>query len=219
MKAIRIHFAEDGDELRMEEVPQPEPKAGEVLIKTQAIGVNRADLGRRRTASEGQQEPPRIPGLDVAGVVESVGADVTNWRPGDQVMALVRSAYAEYSIASSVLTYRPPEGMSTTDAASLPCVFFTAWYAFQMAELKPGETALIHAAGSGVGNHQANAFLGAFPLVFYRALHGHILGLEQHRQHLLLIVHFRLNKVDLASVQSGFGNQVLLEQLLLAFKF
>ena len=151
MKAIRVHFADDGDELRMEEVPQPEPEAGEVLIRTQAIGVNRADLGRRRTASEGEQEPPRIPGLDVAGVVTSVGAGVTNWHPGDQVMALVRGAYAEYSVAQSVLTYSPPEGMSTTDAASLPCVFFTAWYAFQMAGLKPGETALIHAAGSGVG--------------------------------------------------------------------
>ena len=139
MKAIRI------------QAPRPEPKANEVLIKTQAIGVNRADLGRRRTVSEGEQEPPRIPGLDVAGVVESVGADVTNWHPGDQVMALVRGAYAEYSVANSVLTFRPPEGMSTTDAASLPCVFFTAWYAFQMAGLKPGETALIHAAGSGVG--------------------------------------------------------------------
>ncbi|PKB70682.1 MAG: hypothetical protein BZY87_09145 [SAR202 cluster bacterium Io17-Chloro-G6] len=151
MKAIRIHFTDNGDELRTEEVPQPEPTADEVLIKTQAIGVNRADLGRRRTVSEGQQEPPRIPGLDVAGVVETVGANVTNCRPGDQVMALVRGAYAEYSVANSVLTFRPPEGMSTTDAASLPCVFFTAWYAFQMAGLKPGDTALIHSAGSGVG--------------------------------------------------------------------
>jgi len=151
MKAIRIHFADNGDELLMEEAPQPEPKANEVLIKTQAIGVNRADLGRRRTVGEGEQEPPRIPGLDVAGVVESVGADVTNWRTGDQVMALVRGAYAEYSVANSVLTFRPPEGMSTTDAASLPCVFLTAWYAFQLAQLKPGETVLIHAAGSGVG--------------------------------------------------------------------
>jgi NADPH2:quinone reductase len=151
MKAIRIHFADNGDELRMQDVPKPDPKPGEVLIRTQAIGVNRADLGRRRTASEGEQEPPRIPGLDVAGVVESVGSDATNWHPGDQVMALVRGAYAEYSVAESVLTYSPPAGMSTTDAASLPCVFFTAWYAFQMAGLKPGETALIHAAGSGVG--------------------------------------------------------------------
>ncbi len=151
MKAIRIHFTDSGDELRIEEVPQPDPKANEVLIKAQAIGVNRADLGRRRTVSQGEQEPPRIPGLDVAGVVEAVGAGVTSWHPGDQVLALVRGAYAEYSAANSVLTFQPPEGMSTTDATSLPCVFFTAWYAFQMAGLKSGETALIHSAGSGVG--------------------------------------------------------------------
>ena len=151
MKAIRIHFVDNDDELRMEEVPQPVPKADEVLIRTQAIGVNRADLNRRRTVPEGQREPPRIPGLDVAGVVVSVGANVSNWHPGDYVMALLRGAYAEYSVAQSVLTFRPPVGMSTTDAASLPCVFLTAWYAFQMAGLKRGETALIHAAGSGVG--------------------------------------------------------------------
>ena len=143
MQAIRIHFTDNGEEFRMEEVPQPEPKADEVLIKTQAIGVNRADLYRRRTVPEGEQEPPIIPGLDVAGVVESVGANVTNWHPGDQAIALVRSAYAEYSVAASALTYRPPAGMSTTDAASLPCIFLTDWYAFQMAGLKPGETALI----------------------------------------------------------------------------
>ncbi len=151
MKAFRIHFADTGDELRMEEVSQPEPKVDEVLIRTQAIGVNRADLGRRRTVPEGEQEPPRIPGLDVAGVVASVGTNVTNWNVGDNVMALVRGAYAEFSVAQSALTYSPPLGMSTTDTASLPCVFFTAWYGYQMAGLKQGETALIHAAGSGVG--------------------------------------------------------------------
>jgi NADPH:quinone reductase-like Zn-dependent oxidoreductase len=127
MKAIRMHFADKGNEPRMEEVPQPDPKADEVMIRTQAIGVNRADLGRRRTVSEGAQEPPRIPGLDVAGVVASVGANVTTWHPGDHVMALVRGAYAEYAVAPSVLTFRPPVGMPTTDAASLPCVFLTAW--------------------------------------------------------------------------------------------
>ncbi len=135
----------------MEDVPQPSPGPGEVLIRTQAIGINRADLNRRRTAGEGEQEPPRIPGLDVAGVVESAGSGVTNWQPGDEVMGLVRGTYAEYCTASSVLSYRKPEGMPVTDAASLPCVFFTAWYAFQMAGLKAGETALVHAAGSGVG--------------------------------------------------------------------
>ena len=151
MKAIRIHFTDTGDELRMDDAPTPVPESGQLLVRAQAIGLNRADLYRRRTAPEGEPEPPRIPGLDVAGVVESVGADVTGWSPGDQVMALVRGAYAEYSVADSALAYRPPAGKSMTDAASLPCVFLTAWYAFQMAGLKVGETALIHAAGSGVG--------------------------------------------------------------------
>ena len=151
MKAVRIHFTDAGDELQMDDVPNPEAGADEIIVRAQAIGLNRADLNRRRTATEGQQEPPRIPGLDVAGIVESVGAEVMNWQPGDQIMALVRGAYSEYSVARSVLAFRPPLGMSMTDAASLPCVFFTAWYAFQMAGLKPGETALLHAAGSGVG--------------------------------------------------------------------
>ena len=70
--------------------------------------MNRARLGRRRAAAEGKQGAPRVTGLDVAGVVDSVGADVVNWRPGDQVIALVRSAYAEYAVADPVLTYRPP---------------------------------------------------------------------------------------------------------------
>lgn len=151
MQAIRIHFNDNGDELRMEEVPQPVPQAGEVLIRTQAIGVNRADLNRRRTVAEGQPEPPRIPGLDVAGVVEAVGPDVAGWRPGDAVMGLVRGAYAEYCVTPSVLAFPGPQGMSTNDVASLPCVFFTAYYAFQMAGLKAGDTALVHSAGSGVG--------------------------------------------------------------------
>ena len=151
MKAIRIHFADTGDELRMDEVDQPIPQSGELLIRAQAIGVNRADVYRRRTAPAGEPEPPRIPGLDVAGVVESVGSGVTGWQTGEPVMALVRGAYAEFSAAQSVLAFRQPEGMSTPDAASLPCVFFTAWYAFEMAGLQPGETALVHSAGSGVG--------------------------------------------------------------------
>ena len=151
MQAIRIHFTDAGDELRMDEVDQPVPQGNEVLIRTQAIGVNRADVYRRRTALAGESEPPRIPGLDVAGVVESVGDGVSGWQPGDPVMALVRGAYAEYSAAQSVLAFRQPEGMSTTDAASLPCVFFTAWYGFEMAGLQAGETALVHSAGSGVG--------------------------------------------------------------------
>lgn len=136
----------------MEEVPTPQPGPDQIVIKAQAIGLNRADLGRRRTAPPGQPEPPATPGLDVAGAVEAVGIDVRGWRPGDPVTALVRGAYAEYVLTRAVTAYRPPSGMSIVEAASLPCVFLTAWYALtKMAGLKPGETALIHAAGSGVG--------------------------------------------------------------------
>ena len=152
MKAIRVHFTETGSHLRMEEVPKPEPAPDQILVKAQAIGLNRADLGRRRTAQPGQPEPPTIPGLDVAGIVEAVGRDVRGWSPGDSVTALVRGAYAEYVPSGSVVAYHPPHGMSIAEAASLPCVFLTAWYALtKVADLKPGETALIHAAGSGVG--------------------------------------------------------------------
>lgn len=152
MRAIRVHFTATGTELRMDEVPKPELRPDQVVVKAAAISINRADLGRRRTAAPGQSEEPNIPGLDVAGTVESVGSEVRGWHPGDRVTALVRGAYAEYVPSRAVLAYRPPQGMSIQDAASLPCVFLTAWYALsKLAGLKQGETALIHAAGSGVG--------------------------------------------------------------------
>lgn len=152
MKAIRVHFTATGSDLRMEEVPKPEPAPDQIVVKAQAIGLNRADLGRRRAAAPGQPEPPTIPGLDVAGIVDAIGSDVHGWRRGDRVTALVRGAYAEYVPSRAVTAYRPPKGMRITHAASLPCVFLTAWYGLtKLAALKPGETALIHAAGSGVG--------------------------------------------------------------------
>ncbi|MBI2171926.1 MAG: zinc-binding dehydrogenase [Chloroflexi bacterium] len=152
MKAIRVHFTATESTLRMDEVPKPEPVADQIVIRAQAIGLNRADLGRRRMAQPGQPEQPATPGLDVAGSVEAVGAEVRGWRRGDQVMALVRGAYAEYVATRAVTAYHPPRGMRMTDAASLPCVFLTAYYALtKLAGLKRGETVLIHAAGSGVG--------------------------------------------------------------------
>ena len=151
MRAIRVHIAGEDRRLEMEEVPRPEPRPEQVLIKVSHIGVNRADLGRG-AARGGHPNEPYTPGLDVGGTIEEVGSDVTRWSKGDTVIALVRGAYAEYVPVNAVLAYRPPDGMSIEDAATIPCVFLTAWYALtKLARMQSGETVLIHAAGSGVG--------------------------------------------------------------------
>ena len=152
MRAIRVHFTQQGSELHMDEVSEPQLQPDQVLVRAVAIGINRADLSRRRPGAQGTSEEPSIPGLDVAGTVEAVGSEVKGWSPGDQIMALVRGAYAEFVPAGSALAYQPPQGLNLQDSASIPCVFLTAWYALtKMAGLRPGEIALIHAAGSGVG--------------------------------------------------------------------
>ena len=135
----------------MEDVPTPEPRPDQVLVRTSAIGVNRADLGRGPVGGSATGEP-YIPGLDVGGTIEAIGSEVTGWKEGDPVIALARSAYAEFVPSRAVLAYRPPEGMSIVDAASIPCVFLTAWYGLKkLGRMQPGETVLVHAAGSGVG--------------------------------------------------------------------
>ena len=151
MRAILVHITGEDRRLQMEDVPRPEPRPDQVLVRVTHIGVNRADLGRG-AAGGGEANEPFIPGLDVGGTIEEVGSDVTGWSEGDPVIALVRGAYAEFVPVRTVVAYRPPEGMSIQDAASIPCVFLTAWYALtKLARMQPGETVLIHAAGSGVG--------------------------------------------------------------------
>lgn len=152
MRAIRVHPTQQGSELRMDEVPKPEPRPNQLLIRTMAIGINRADLSRRRPGARGGPEEPFIPGADVAGVVEAVGSEVRGWSPGDQVVAVVAGAYAEFALARPSLAYRLPRGLTLQEAASIPSAFLTAWYALvKVASLRRGEVALVHAAGSGVG--------------------------------------------------------------------
>ena len=151
MRAIQVHIAGEDRRLEMEDVPRPEPRPDQILVRATAIGVNRADLGRGPAGRGGASES-YTPGLDVGGYVQEVGEGVTGWKEGDPVIALVRASYAEFVPARAVLAYSPPEGMSISDAASIPCVFLTAWYGLtKLASMQPGETVLVHAAGSGVG--------------------------------------------------------------------
>lgn len=155
MKAIRIHkFGPGEDVLQFEEVPIPEPKAGEVLIKIAAASLNRADLGLRKgTYRISPDQLPVIPGREFAGTVEKLGAGVSEFAVGQRVVAYPSlGGYAEYATAK-VAEVRPiPDAVTFAQAAALPTAFLTGWFGLQTdGNLKSGEWLLIQGGSSGVG--------------------------------------------------------------------
>ncbi|MES2123489.1 MAG: NAD(P)H-quinone oxidoreductase [Gemmatimonadota bacterium] len=134
--------------------PDPVPAAGQIVVAVGAIGLNRADLLQRA----GKYPPPPgwpddIPGMEYAGTVISIGAEVTLWQPGDRVMGLVGGgAAAEQLAVHETEVLRVPEGMTLRHAAAIPEAFLTAWDALVLrGKVRPGERVLMHAIGSGVG--------------------------------------------------------------------
>lgn len=133
--------------------PVPVPRADEVLIRTQAVGVNRPDVAQR----SGSYPPPPgaspVIGLECAGEVVAVGAAVTRWKLGDRVCALTNGgAYAEYAAAPEAQTLPWPRGYDALRAAALPETYFTVWAnLFGHGRLKAGESVLIHGGTSGIG--------------------------------------------------------------------
>jgi NADPH2:quinone reductase len=153
MIAIKAVRGESGSSLVPTEIPVPAPAAGQVLIKVVGAGINRADL----LQVEGHHPPPAgapdTPGLEASGTIVAVGKDVTEWRVGDQVCALLPGGgYAQYAIATEACLLPVPKGVGLRDAGGLPEVYFTVWSnVFDTARLKPGETFLVHGGSSGIG--------------------------------------------------------------------
>jgi NADPH2:quinone reductase len=133
--------------------PLPNFGPGEVLIKVAAAGVNRPDVLQRLGLYPMPPGTPTIMGLEIAGTVVAVGEDVTRWRPGDAVCALVAGGgYAEYCAAPAGQCLAVPQGMAMTDAAGLPETWFTVWSnVMDRGHARPGETILIHGGTSGIG--------------------------------------------------------------------
>lgn len=131
----------------------PSLAVGEVLVKVEAIGVNRADLFQ----VQGTYPPPAgvsdLPGLEVAGEIIHIGEGVDGWLVGDKVMALLAGGgYAEYVAVPAGQLLAIPKGFSMVEAASLPEACFTVWLnLFEKARLKAGDRLLIHAGASGIG--------------------------------------------------------------------
>ncbi len=153
MKAIVVKEGLEGRPLAWEEVPAPRPGTGEVLMKVHAAALNRADLAQRA----GTYPPPPgasdILGLEVAGRIAGLGAEVSGWEVGDEACVLLSGGgYAELVAAPAGLLMRVPDGWSLTEAAALPEAYITAYLnLFGDGRLEQGETVLIHAGASGVG--------------------------------------------------------------------
>lgn len=153
------------DNLAVTEGRTPEPRAGEILVRVEAAGINRPDVLQRK----GEYPPPPdaspILGLEIAGEVVALGEGVTGHALGDRVCALANGGgYAQYCAVPASQALPFPKGFDAVKAAALPETFFTVWAnLFMMAELKAGESVLIHGGSSGIGTTaiQLAAALGA----------------------------------------------------------
>lgn len=153
MKAIEIRKDTETPYLVLGKTGLPQYGAEDVLVRVKAAGVNRPDLMQ----VVGMYPPPpgasEIPGLELAGEIVATGANVTDWKVGDQICALVTGGgYAEYAAVPAVQCLPIPNGLGMIEAAGLPETFFTVWHnVFDKAQLKAGETFLIHGGTSGIG--------------------------------------------------------------------
>ncbi|MBS0507470.1 MAG: NAD(P)H-quinone oxidoreductase [Proteobacteria bacterium] len=156
MQAVEIAAFGPPEGLRLAERPLPQPGVGELLIRVAASGVNRPDVLQRK----GHYAPPSgvsdLPGLEVAGVIESGDAAAmaqAGLRLGDRVCALVAGGgYAQYCVAPVAQCLPVPQGLNDVEAASLPETFFTVWSnVFDRARLQAGEILLVQGGSSGIG--------------------------------------------------------------------
>src|SRR6266404_5896639 len=158
MKAIVVHEYGGPEVLKYEDIPRPEPKDDEMLVRVIAAGVNPVDemIRSGMFAKYEKAAFPMIPGADIAGVVEKAGGKITKFRMGDPVYAYISlkngGGYAEYAVATEGEASPKPKSLSYVEAAAVPVVALTAWQALiDTAKLSAGQTVLIHGGSGGVG--------------------------------------------------------------------
>lgn len=175
MKAIRINEFGGPEVMKLEDVAIPTPAPDEILVKTYASGVNIVDCGIRRGGNAILKpflKLPLTPGWDASGVVEQVGAGVTNFKKGDAVYGVPNfpgdGSYAEYFVARAVQMAIKPRSINFTEAAGVPLAGITAWNGlFVYGKLQPGQRIFIHGAAGGVGS---------LAVQFAKAKGAHVIG-------------------------------------------
>jgi NADPH2:quinone reductase len=156
MKAIVVREFGPAEAMKLEEVPDPSPGPGQVLVRVEAIGVNPVEVYIRSGTYARKPSLPYTPGTDVAGIVEAVGPGVTTVKKGDRVYAHGTAAgfggYAELTVCDESQVHPLPERLSFPQGAAVGVPYGTAWRAlFFRAQARPGETVLVHGASGGVG--------------------------------------------------------------------
>jgi len=153
MTAIEITRFGAPDVLKPRQLPVPEIKGDELLVKVAAAGVNRPDIMQRTGMYPAPKGASEIPGLEISGEIASMGANVSGWSIGDRICGLVAGGgYAEYCAVPASQCLPVPEGLTMAEAAALPETFFTVWSnVFDRGALKAGETFMVHGGTSGIG--------------------------------------------------------------------
>ena len=150
-----VHFESPGppEVLKIKESDIPSPSDNEILIKVIAAGVNRPDLMQREGVYPAPRGHSTILGLEVSGIVEKVGRNITKFKKGDNVCALLDGGgYAEYCIAKAKQTTKFPENLSFIEAAAIPECFLTCWSNIvERGKIKENQNVLIHGGSSGIG--------------------------------------------------------------------
>ena len=217
MKAIRVQEFGGPEVLKLEDVDDPAPAAGQVLVRVGAAGVNPVDTYIRTGTHAVKPKLPYTPGLDAAGTVEAVGEGVKRVRTGDRVYTAgsLTGTYAELALCDETQVHALPERVSFSEGAGVFTPYATAYRAlFQRAEGRPGETVFVHGASGGVGTAALQLANAAGFKVIGTA------GTEEGRRHAseqgahhVLDHHSEGYLEELSSLTDGRGPDVILEML------
>lgn len=158
MKAVRIHRFGGPEVMAIEDLPVPQPRDDEILLRVRAASVNPVDYKTRsgQYPKVSEDQLPMTLGRDVSGIVERCGANVDSFAPGDEVYALLQTdhgGFADYAIVPAADAALKPPSLSHVEAAAVPLAALTAWQGlFDYGRLEQGEHVLIHGGGGGVGH-------------------------------------------------------------------
>jgi NADPH:quinone reductase-like Zn-dependent oxidoreductase len=173
MKAVRIHSFGGPQALNLEELPRPQPAADELLVQVKAASINPIDYKIRSGQYAKPEQLPMTLGRDISGKVALCGTQVRDWKPGDDVFALLppgRGAYAQYVTIKASQSVAKPRQLDHEHAAAVPLAALTAWQGlFDHGRLKTGQRVLIHGAAGGVGHFAVQLAKNAGAEVFATA--------------------------------------------------